>query len=355
MVWESSARAGGVTGAGRCEAWWARCDAWGGLERRSESIPAPSVAVVRSASGHRHGPAGALKWCGRGRPIGRHPRRGLLDTVLSWLSVPAATLRILELTRVGRRTAEHVRERAHPARVQQVIGRLYKSGLTRVCRQLLPPLLFTQYRLLICREMTLKQGECLAQPRRRWRDDAVQAKLVCCQPHTVTRRIVADLAHQILDSQPDGDLVLAHSQVEDRRDTHVACQETAWSHQLGPHPFDRLNEMTIGLNDHRSGGPRQIEDGKGSLRPPPAARCTAGESPVSQRGVTLKGPFDRDRVCPSHRYSEGPIHRYIAPDASRSMAASTCSNSPSTSRSIGLRPSSSRLREWIQMSTPSGV
>ena len=125
----------------------------------------------------------------------------------------------------------------------------------------------------------------------------MQAELVRGLADAVTCLVVADLAAQVGDRQADRVVACALAQVEHIRDLNPACHEATRSDHLRLHSLHRLDQMAVGLDDHRVGGPAEIENGVGALGTPATSGATAAERFLPRRDVALKAARDRGRAA----------------------------------------------------------
>jgi hypothetical protein len=65
------------------------------------------------------------------------------------------------------------------------------------------------------------------------------------------------------------------SKVENLRDAHLSCHESARSNKLATHPFNTVDKVAIGLNDDRIRRSPQIQDRECSRRTPMPARIAS--------------------------------------------------------------------------------
>jgi hypothetical protein len=137
-------------------------------------------------------------------------------------------------------------------------GRLRPLGLdeqrySRVGRQRLPHLVRYKLRLLVCRESSLEDGECLAEAGGCWGEDAVECELVGGKPDTMARLVVSNLAHQALLPESDLSSNVGIAKVEYTGDLHLARQQSPGTDEFGTHSLDRLDKMPVRLNGDRIG------------------------------------------------------------------------------------------------------
>lgn len=183
----------------------------------------------------------------------------------------------------------------------------------------------------------------------------VQLELVGGLGDAMAGFVVADVAGHIDDREAHDLAVVVGAQVEHVAHLDFAGDQVAGADQLGPHAFDRLDEVAMGLDHDRGGRPGQVDDREGTFGAPASTRCAAGKRAAARRGVALEdaGHGGGGRVGDGD--GKWAVHVYIAPEARRSTAPSTSLNLPAVKRSIGFSEPSVRLRPCSQMSAPSAV
>jgi hypothetical protein len=133
--------------------------------------------------------------------------------------------------------------------------------VARIGRELIPQLFARKDRHLIVRQMPLKQRQRFTKTSRRGRYDAMQLKLMRGAPYGLACLVHTDRTQQLIRRQPDRGPTVSVSEIE-----NVAHRDTARKKPPRPngrrwHLFikDRLDEMSVRLNNYRVGRPSEIE------------------------------------------------------------------------------------------------
>jgi hypothetical protein len=106
---------------------------------------------------------------------------------------------------------------------------VYGPKYTRIVGQAQPFLNVGEVRLLLGREVKLKDGESLAESSGGRRDHGVEAKLMGDPPNALGARIVADRCLEVLLRHPHSFLILRDAKVEDAREPNVHLEQPARS------------------------------------------------------------------------------------------------------------------------------
>lgn len=150
--------------------------------------------------------------------------------------------------------------------------------------------------------------------------------------------------------------VAAGAMMPCRCEFNGAGHQSAWL-EVGEQAFvlDRIDEVSVGLDDHRVSRTAEVKHGE----PVRGAPSAGAASSVKRMGDMAGGDVALPRSTNVSSWARGDedgqgIHYYMAPEA-RSASTRTSSYWPAASRSMGRRPPRLRLRACSQIWTPSSV
>lgn len=204
--------------------------------------------------------------------------------------------------------------------------------------------------------MLCEYGERLARAGCSRCDDAAESQLMGGAASLLAGFVVADRRCEVGSSEARAAECGGVAQVEYPTEAYPAGDEIPGPDHGGGQAAVEIDidEMPVCLDHHRVRRSSQVENLELAAGSPSSARRRAGQRADPRGCVPLEDAVDGDRVLGADACGRLG-QRYIAPWVSDSTASMTSLNPPWRSTSMGRRPPKCRLREWSQISAPSGV
>jgi hypothetical protein len=179
----------------------------------------------------------------------------------------------------------------------------------RVRWQVRPVFLRLQSRLLVRRQVELKDREGFAEVCCGRRDDPVCAELVRDSPNPLAPSVVTRRRLKIPIREVQNGTIHSNAKVEDVREVHLDRQQATRPDEFGTHAVDIVEQVPIRLNDNGVRRAPEIQNGVSAGRTPSSTSIAPRESPDRRRDVTLEHPVDGSRSAAGDGDDEAPVQR----------------------------------------------